>query len=367
MAIFDTTDDKAPCHDGYTSGFYKAKWPVMGDEVTQVNSTFLALIPKELFIGYNQQQLPPPCALKWIDECITTTSFSVGINKKPHGLFAGARGLGQGDTMSPYLFVLVMEVLSLILHQLIDQDMGFAFHWKGEPTRLFQLGFADELLLFCKVEVDLVQVLKRGLDTFGDLSGLRVSLQKSHLIISRSAHGIREHLLVVLQFQEGHLPIKYLGLPLLSSRLIKPILAKMDQRIIRKIEKRLRAFLWKRALNSGYAKRVHMGQLGTPHLPSRDVHLDGIGVRGSWGWRKLLRLRPLLRPLIDYCVGAEISFYLWQDPWHVFGPLIHRFLWGPQLTNTVIMDKGNMVMEDGHWLWHFLTNIGGTDCLLCGS
>lgn len=60
QAVFDIADDKAPGPDGYSSGFIKAAWPVVGQEVTkavleffstgkllkQVNSTLLALIPK---------------------------------------------------------------------------------------------------------------------------------------------------------------------------------------------------------------------------------------------------------------------------------------------------------------------------------
>ena len=60
LAVFDIAEDKAPSPDGYSSGFYKAAWPVVGAEVTravldffstrrllkQVNSTLLALIPK---------------------------------------------------------------------------------------------------------------------------------------------------------------------------------------------------------------------------------------------------------------------------------------------------------------------------------
>ena len=60
QAVFDIADDKAPGPDGYSSGFFKAAWPVVGQEVTkavleffstgkllkQVNSTLLALIPK---------------------------------------------------------------------------------------------------------------------------------------------------------------------------------------------------------------------------------------------------------------------------------------------------------------------------------
>ncbi|KAK4380912.1 hypothetical protein Sango_3020300 [Sesamum angolense] len=119
-AFFDIAEDKAPGPDGYSSGFYKAAWPVIGVEVVkaileffttgrllkQVNTTILALIPKELFTGYNRQGLPMRCALKvdlrkaydmvewdfliavlqlfgfpgtfirWIEECVTTPMFS---------------------------------------------------------------------------------------------------------------------------------------------------------------------------------------------------------------------------------------------------------------------------------------------------
>ncbi|KAL0313711.1 UNVERIFIED_CONTAM: hypothetical protein Scaly_2908000 [Sesamum calycinum] len=59
-AFFDIAEDKAPGPDGYSFGFYKAAWPVIGEEVVkaileffttgrllkQVNTTILALIPK---------------------------------------------------------------------------------------------------------------------------------------------------------------------------------------------------------------------------------------------------------------------------------------------------------------------------------
>ncbi|KAL0297822.1 UNVERIFIED_CONTAM: Retrovirus-related Pol polyprotein from type-2 retrotransposable element R2DM [Sesamum angustifolium] len=399
-AFFDIAEDKAPGPDGYSSGFYKAAWPVIGDEVVkaileffttgrllkQVNTTLLALIPKirvpnmvsdfrpisccnvlykvitkiivqrlrlvldamispsqnafvpgrsigdnillaqEMFTGYNRQGLPKRCALKidlrkaydtvewdfliaalqlfgfpdifigWIEECVTTPMFSVCINGNPHGFFKGARGLRQGDPMSPFLFVLIMEVLQLMMQQLIDQNGGFSFHWRCKELGLFQLCFADDLLLFCKADVASIQVFRRGLEEFANLSGLHANPQKSQLIISRSAQEEREHLIAALQFQEGHLPLRYLGLPLLASRLsisdCHPLLLKVDSRIkgwdsiqlsfagrlqliksvlmslnvywamafilpkgvIREVEKRMRHFLWKGNSTVGYPK-----------------------------------------------------------------------------------------------------------------
>ncbi|KAL2253051.1 UNVERIFIED_CONTAM: hypothetical protein Sindi_0099800 [Sesamum indicum] len=60
QAVFDIAEDKAPGPDGFSSGFFKAAWPVVGDEVTRAvldffatgnllkltNCTLLALIPK---------------------------------------------------------------------------------------------------------------------------------------------------------------------------------------------------------------------------------------------------------------------------------------------------------------------------------
>ncbi|KAL0281815.1 UNVERIFIED_CONTAM: hypothetical protein Sradi_7284200 [Sesamum radiatum] len=60
QAIFDIDETKAPGPDGYSAGFYKAAWPVIGGEVTQaildffrtgrllkqINATLISLIPK---------------------------------------------------------------------------------------------------------------------------------------------------------------------------------------------------------------------------------------------------------------------------------------------------------------------------------
>ncbi|KAK4383845.1 hypothetical protein Sango_3113700 [Sesamum angolense] len=137
--------------------------------------------------------------------------------------------------MSPFLFVLVMEVLQLMMQQLTDQNEGFSYQWRCKELGLFKLCFADDLLLLCKADVASIQVFRRGLDEFANLSGLHANPQKSQLIISRSAQEEREHLIAALQFQEGHLPLRYLGLPLLASRLsisdCYSLLLKVDSRI----------------------------------------------------------------------------------------------------------------------------------------
>lgn len=101
----------------------------------------------------------PPKFLYWIKACITTTSFSVKVNGAPCGYFKGAKGLRQGDPLSRYLFVIVMEVLSLMLSK-ASKDPAFRFHWKTAPISLTHLCFADDLIIFSHRDLASVMIIK---------------------------------------------------------------------------------------------------------------------------------------------------------------------------------------------------------------
>jgi hypothetical protein len=81
----------------------------------------------------------PSCMVNWNSECISTSRFSVSINRELHGFFAGSRGLRQGDPLSLYLFVLVMKVLGLLGQMARHSD--FRFHWPMRRRKLLIYAF----------------------------------------------------------------------------------------------------------------------------------------------------------------------------------------------------------------------------------
>ncbi|GKF22173.1 putative reverse transcriptase domain, reverse transcriptase zinc-binding domain protein, partial [Tanacetum coccineum] len=158
--------------------------------------------------------------IAWIMECITTTSFLICINGSLHGHFLGKRGLQHGDPLSPYLFTLIMEVLTLMLQRRVRNSDLFTYHRYCSKMELINLCFADDLFLFAHGDVNSARVIMDMLDEFKLASGLTPSLPKSTDYFCNVLNHTKISILHVLPFEEGRLPVKYLGVPLVSSRLI---------------------------------------------------------------------------------------------------------------------------------------------------
>jgi len=54
--------------------------------------------------------------VEWIMDCLQSTSFVILINGSPTNFFRPSRGLRQGCPLSPFIFLLVVEALSRIIH-----------------------------------------------------------------------------------------------------------------------------------------------------------------------------------------------------------------------------------------------------------
>ena len=89
---------------------------------------------------------------RWIERvmsCVTAPSFFVLVNGKPHGMIHPARGICQGDPLSPYLFLLCAEGFTALLAKAeLDGKITGVSICRGAP-RVTNLLFVDDSLLFC--------------------------------------------------------------------------------------------------------------------------------------------------------------------------------------------------------------------------
>nr|GEY65568.1 hypothetical protein [Tanacetum cinerariifolium] len=117
----------------------------------------------------------------------------ISVNGNQHDYFKGNKGLRQGNPLSPYLFTLVMKVLSLMIKRNLERD------------------------------------------EFSKVSGLVPNLEKSVVFFGNVPSHIKISILKVMPFSEGSLPTRYLGVLLISFRLYKkfcdPLIDKVKQRL----------------------------------------------------------------------------------------------------------------------------------------
>ncbi|GKB94219.1 uncharacterized protein Tco_0980356 [Tanacetum coccineum] len=137
------------------------------------------LLTQEIMKNYHLSRGPPYVMVKWIMKCVSTASFSINVNGSLHSYFKGKRGLRQGDPLSPYLFTMVMEVLTLMLKRNIRREEAFQFHPKCERQEIINVCFADDLFMFSYANFDSVKVISDALQEFKNYSGLVPSLPKS--------------------------------------------------------------------------------------------------------------------------------------------------------------------------------------------
>jgi hypothetical protein len=207
-----------------------------------------------------------PIFLSWIKECITSPRFSICLNGTLEGYFEGKRGLRQGDPFSHYLFVLAMEVFSRIMADHIRGVSGFKFHPRCLKQKLTHLCFADDLLIFSEASVKSISIIKDALIEFEELSGLKANPSKSFLFCFDVSDRTKLLLLGDLRMNEGHFPVRYLGVPLISTRLSAPDCMALLDRITSRIDSWI-------AKNLSYAGRL---QLLSSVLYSLQVYWTGI-------------------------------------------------------------------------------------------
>lgn len=160
----------------------------------------------------------PSMFTHWIWLCISSASFSVQVNGELEGYFGSKRGLRLGCSLSPYLFVICMNVLSKMLDKAAAQQK-FGYHPLCPNLSLTHLCFADDLMVFSDGSLRSMEGIVDVFNVFSKVSGLNIGLEKTTVYLGGVSQRNRTAVQNRFPFEVGSLPVRYLGLPLLTKKM----------------------------------------------------------------------------------------------------------------------------------------------------
>ncbi|XP_074298508.1 uncharacterized protein LOC141629395 [Silene latifolia] len=155
----------------------------------------------------------PNGLIKLIMSVVTTVSYEVLVNGAPLKPFQPSCGLRQGDPLSPYLFILCMEILS---HNVLASEANrsiYGIKLSRNAPSLSHLLFADDSIFFLQDKEEAYSKLKQILAYFCSASGQIMNESKSGILFSPSTtmRSVREGLRV-LHISENKRIGRYLGI-----------------------------------------------------------------------------------------------------------------------------------------------------------
>ena len=156
--------------------------------------------------------------IQWVMKCVKTVNYTIVVNGQTTQRFDAAKGLRQGDPMSPFLFAIALEYLSRLLKGL-KEEKAFKYHPKCSKLDITHLCFADDLLLFSRGDLESIKILQRCFSEFSQASGLQENLTKSSIYCGGVQMEVRQQIIQQLGYTIEELPFKYLGVPLSTKKL----------------------------------------------------------------------------------------------------------------------------------------------------
>lgn len=126
-----------------------------------------------------------------------------------------------------------MTIFSSILN---DKPKGLKHHWWCQDLRLTNLLFADDFLFFCHGDKASIRHIMNFIDYFSRISGLSPNMLKSTYFFNKCEAEIISWFDDKFGNSHGVLPVKFLIVPLISSKLsvndCMPLIEKILKRSI---------------------------------------------------------------------------------------------------------------------------------------
>ena len=106
--------------------------------------------------------------------------------------------------------------------------------FRKESSLISHLIFADDVVIFTKANTISAGNNKRFLEDFKFHTGLGINCEKSTVLFSNCDDRSKSIITTTLNFKQGEMPNKYLGIPLISTRIklkhCDPLISKLRQR-----------------------------------------------------------------------------------------------------------------------------------------
>jgi len=120
------------------------------------------------------------CAIRWIMACVENVNYAVIINGIPSRFFQAERGLRQGCPLSPLLFILAMNSLSIHINNAVADNRCMPINICRQVYISHNLFIEDVLLItmLCRLSWT---CLKNILDRFQKATGIYINKGKSSL------------------------------------------------------------------------------------------------------------------------------------------------------------------------------------------
>nr|GEX41749.1 RNA-directed DNA polymerase, eukaryota [Tanacetum cinerariifolium] len=161
---------------------------VLGDLVNEVQSAFV--VDRQILDGlFILNEIIQWCQSKnksnlWSLKSILKRPLirgSVIVNGSPTEEFQFHKGLKQGDPLSPFLFILVMESLHISFQRVVDAGM-FKGIMLSPSLHLSHLFYADDAIFMGQWNESNLDTIVHVLECFHHASGLRINMSKSKLM-----------------------------------------------------------------------------------------------------------------------------------------------------------------------------------------
>jgi hypothetical protein len=154
--------------------------------------------------------------------CISSATLAILINGEATKAFHCERGLRQGCSLSPLLFILILEGLSILLKNKQAEGLLKGVKVAG-LTYILHILFADDVLILTNANFAEWSIIHSILCSFCDVSGLELNATKSIFLHSNAQDSLKLELkelfgIGFLALEEG---FTYLGYFLKSSRYTK--------------------------------------------------------------------------------------------------------------------------------------------------